>query len=303
MQRQKQLTFKSKDYIFDIWGTENLSLAGPGPCWPLPNISISEKSPMKTNLIYHVTPMSENNVWVDNINCLLKYIHVFNNKKIINIAVGDDLLAAEEVKRYFIGFDAEFITTANDPKTRETASLIRLLEEVNSIDSDEITFFAHTKGTTRQGDALKTSVLWYEYMYRYNLSDIAKVKKVLTKYPCCGCFKRSGYRAYNFPRFSKWHYSGTFFWFNNRALFSRNWREIENSRLGAEAYLSRFFSDREAYCLFMKNTYDLYHMDYWNEVVFPFEKALKLGRKFIDPDIFCFLLFVIYRLRKRLMKK
>ena len=187
------------------------------------------------------------------------------------------------------------MTVDNEPGQGETVSFIRMLERVCSVDSDEITFYAHTKGVRHEGPRLKANMLWADYMYRYNLSNIERVKKILRKYPCCGCFKRVCAPS-TFPPFSKWHYVGTFFWFNHRALFSRNWRDITESRYGTEAYLSKFFSVKEAYCLFMrirgrcKGAFgELYDMDYWNQKVFPYERIFNMSRGCLHKDLFYFL--------------
>jgi len=254
---------------------------------------------MKTNLIYHITPFIENKAWIENIQCLSRYMQIFNNKKIVNVAIGENCHNLEEVKKYFNSYDVEFITTPNNPELRETASFIKLLEKIYSLDPNEITFYAHTKGVTRtKGDSLGEAVrLWYEYMYRYNLSNIEKVRKILTKYPCCGYFKGVA-RPPWFPEFSRWHYSGTFFWFNNYALFSKNWRDIALERFGTEAYLSRFFSNNEAHALFMNSRHELYDIDYWRGVVFPFEKLIKINENLFNRKAFLLLLTAGYFGRK-----
>ena len=254
---------------------------------------------MKTNLIYHIAPFRGNEVWIKNIQCLLKYIRIFNNKKIVNVATGENCHNLEEVKKYFAGYDAEFITTPNNPELRETASFIKLLEKVYSLDSGEITFYAHTKGVSRAsggscGEAVR---LWYEYMYRYNLSNIEKVREILKKYPCCGYFKIAKQIPW-FPEFSRWHYSGTFFWFNNYALFSKNWQDIALERFGTEAYLSRFFSSKEAYALFMNYKHELYDIDYWQGVVLPFERLTKVNENLFNRKAVLSLITTAYFSRK-----
>ena len=47
-----------------------------------------------------------------------------------------------------------------------------------------------------------------------------------------------------------WHYSGTFFWFNNKKLFSiPNWQDVPQSRWGVECYLGKHIDVEDAYCL------------------------------------------------------
>lgn len=226
----------------------------------------------KKNLIYHVTPFG-NYLW--NLDQLAKRIHLFNGVKLIAVAQGNlkdgtPLTPLSEVKQHLpLGVTA--FPVENDINLRETASLLPLLERLHDSapGADNITFYAHTKGTSRQDEHFKMKEairLWTEIMYGQLLDNISGVEAHLEKAPCVGCFKRYG-RFGHFPRTSKWHYSGTFFWFRNRDLFLRSWRDVPRMRYGAEGYLSTLFGPEESACIFGEGVTDLYNVQYLRRVM------------------------------------
>jgi hypothetical protein len=221
-------------------------------------------------LLYHVTPLATNDVWRRNVSLLLRYLHVFNGNKIVAIAEGkhgDPIYPANEVERLFVGHDVQFIRVPNDPESRESASLLNLLEKGFSISSEAATFYAHTKGLAHPSNRAVT--MWYRSMYTHCLGDMERVAEALSRVSCCGSFRRIGPQP-NFPPYSQWHFSGTFFWFRNDRLYSHpRWRELDTTRYGAEAYLSNLFPLEDSECLFCDDAGDLYDLNYWNTVVIP----------------------------------
>lgn len=224
---------------------------------------------VKRNLIYHVAPFD--NAMLDlNLRMLARYQDVFNHKRVIHVAQGDGLLSVADfcarARRHGLDLDLmDLRTSPNDPVLCETPAFRNiLLPAVSSLEEDEITFYGHAKGVTRpqQVECAK----WTEFLYRYNLSDMAGVEKVLRKYACAGIFKVSRPIA---PVRVAWHYSGTFFWFKNSKLFSRDWQKIEMSRYGVESYPATQFASREACCLAYKLRYpyfDLYDPGVWSKI-------------------------------------
>jgi hypothetical protein len=224
------------------------------------------------HLIYHVTPIGN---WGWNLNQLLKRQTVFNGVKLIAIAQGKtkdgkELLNWQQVRKH-IPLDIQCVPVENDPVLRETASLPELLRRLHAkAPSTGITFYAHTKGTSR-GDAppkMQEAIrLWTEIMYSQCLDRVNDVEKILETHTCCGAFKRYG-RFGHFPRTSHWHYSGTFFWFRNKDLFEHpNWQSVPRSRYGAEAYLSTLFNEVESGCIFGDGITDLYNVNYLRRVL------------------------------------
>lgn len=247
---------------------------------------------MQFNLIYHIYAPQGNKTWMDNIDYLKRYIHIFNNKKIVNIATGEGLCSPEEIRKYFNDPTIQFIETPNDPKLGEVAGFKKLLERVYSLDPNEATFYAHAKGAShRKKRCPKTIRMWYECMYKYNLQNPKEIEDILTESACCGCFKYNKkwneiapWALPDIP-FSDWHYSGTFFWFNNAKIFNKDWGYIAQNTHGTEAYLSKFFSREESFCIFLDIpkglSYHTYSKLFWWVVVWPCQKFLFLQNTWI----------------------
>lgn len=202
------------------------------------------------NLLVHIYP--KDNVMLDfNLDYISKYIHIFNGKKIINVAQGSGLLNLDQFKNKLIkkGVDIKDIifTTNKNNSLQEVEPFIKnLLPKVKSLNENEITFYCHSKGTSKK--SFDIPKLWAKLMYENNLKDIRKIEKCLKKYPCCGILKKGIGKAGGLK--SPWHFSGSFFWFKNKELFSKNWKKINaKHRCGVEIYLPLHFKSKEAYFL------------------------------------------------------
>lgn len=219
---------------------------------------------MKRNLIYHVTPMA-NYRW--NIYQLQKRLHLFDEGKIfIAVAQGPGLDPIKTVRRLFPPH-VELFPIDNHKTLRETVSFPSLLERASKLPKDEITFYAHTKGITHGGDPAVT--LWTSALYFFNLDLIQQVEQMFQKKDLAmvGSLARHGIFD-NFPKESKWHYAGTFFWFKNGKIFSqRKWAEVPKMKYGTEAWpslVSKFKKD--AGVLFGPGVGDLYNYPYLKQI-------------------------------------
>lgn len=203
------------------------------------------------NLLYFIAPFANSDVWRWNVRELKKRLPLFNGRRIVAIATGKEMSPIEEVMHEFAGHRVRFIVDENDPSAGESAMFGDMLSLVQSTDSSEATFYAHAKGVSKPVD--ESVRKWTNWMYEYCLDDIAAIRTALASHACAGAFKTiTGSPPENFPgRYSLWHFSGTFFWFRNAALFSRhNWRDVDRHFWGTEAYLSKLFTPDEAYCFF-----------------------------------------------------
>jgi hypothetical protein len=236
--------------------------------------SVSGRRQVSTfNLIYHVTPISTNDEWKRNVATLRRYWDRFNGKKIVAIAIGkhgDSIFPPRFVEAELPG--AEFIHVPNDSAAREAASFVALLDAVKSTDSSEATFYAHTKGVTLAGN--RVIRMWRRRMYLECLRDLDRVVDALSRVSCCGAFRRIG-QFPNFPPYSKWHFSGTFFWFRNDDFFSHpRWREVDRQQYGVEAHLSKLFPLEQSECLFNDRAGGLYSLNHWQDaIILPSYKA------------------------------
>ena len=224
------------------------------------------------NLLYHIYPVAANGVWQWNVAQLLRRIGLFNGKRIVAIAVDERTDSAETVKRAFNGAVEDFVVLKNRPDRREVESHQELFSRVRSEDPNEVTFYAHAKGVTSTSWAQEAVRLWAGVSYELCLDYFPAVKKLFKDHPVVGPFKRT-IRAWA-QSASAWHYSGTFYWFRNAALYTKDWRTMDEDFFGgSESYPSLHFSEKEAGCLFYEfkeyGKDGLYQADCWHDEIFP----------------------------------
>ena len=119
--------------------------------------------------------------------------------------------------------------------------------------TEQYSFFARTKGTSRLRCDNENVKQWVDSLYRHNLPvDLSLLKA----YATLGCFRLNGHPLC--PG-SGWHYSGTFFWINHRRVFVREWRKPNDTRYAGEGWLGRFIPVNESYCLYGLNQGGFYH--------------------------------------------
>lgn len=226
-------------------------------------------SSLNRNLLMHVWP-SMNGSWRWNCDQVMQRAELFNGRRIVTVATDQNSEQLEAVQKYMQGFTDEFIHATNDPRGREVATFIPMLEKLESLDLNEVTFFCHNKGARHAGiidNPNSTIQLWAEAMYETCLDYWSDVESILKAKAMAGSFKRYG--QFTTKGNHRWHYSGTFYWFRNRDVFSRNWRYIDRQFFGVESWPGHMFLPSETGCIFHDNTEDLYQLHYWNDTVKP----------------------------------
>jgi hypothetical protein len=221
------------------------------------------------NLIFNLCISFVNPILYFNISNLKRHLQKFNGKKIINITHSDIVFAKQFVESNFSEYtDIQFFYTENTLEVHEIDPFInKLLPTVYSVNEDEYTFYGNSKGVSRYGDPSKefVSLLWAYNLYEENLKDFDNICSILKNNACCGCFKIN--KPFTALSFVPWHFSGTFFWFNNKKLFSKNtWKQIFPSRYGVEGYPATHFSSEEAFCLayeLPEGMEDIYNLKNW----------------------------------------
>lgn len=218
---------------------------------------------MRRNLLYNCCAFEWSNEWRLNVEKLNAYAEVFSGRRIVIIRYGQNILPPADVKKAF-GFDAEFIEMQNDPVHREASGFVDALGLLESLDANEATFYAHTKGVSyRSGQFygtvdernMKPIRGWRDSMYEVCLGDIERVDRVLRERACCGCFLR--------PFGSSWAFHGTFFWVRHDRLFSANWRSMPGPQDGGiELYPGSLFPVEDAGCLYDDPGRLLYRADH-----------------------------------------
>lgn len=214
------------------------------------------------NLIYHIAPLKNNDLWERNVEQLMRRIDVFDGKCYIAIATGAaDLLHSPDyvrakIKRLTNKIGIEFVQVPNDRRLREVASFRILIERVNTRSSDQVTFYAHTKGNSTYDDA-RGALYWRNMMYHKLLDGWESCMDTLVSHKMAGTTKMnwSDIDRSPFPsaiqNTNKWMYAGTFFWFRNDAVFSNpKWDQIQNDRYGAEAWPGEMFESEECATMF-----------------------------------------------------
>jgi len=165
-----------------------------------------------------------------------------------------DVYSIDEIKDQFDDF--EIFTIDNDVNARETKSFFQiLLPEI--INEPGNTFFGHSKSNSTK--RLQTAyneihTLWTSYLYETNLSQIDVIDDIMQTYDACGPFIRTTNLGV-IPT-SKWHFSGTMFWFNNQSL--RNKLDLINAyqnrfgtnRYGVEGFLGSIIDINKIQCIF-----------------------------------------------------
>lgn len=201
---------------------------------------------------------------------------MFTGKRLVLIAQGDGLAPFHQVCDKFPE-SSDCLAVENSRELGEFRAFSALLSGVRDTDPWQTTFYAHTKGVSpkyQQPGRLRTVRLWAEAMYTYNLDSIAEVDRALASKSVVGTFRRVG-QFRSLHRLSRWHYSGAFFWFRNRDLFSRDWQSaLIPSRYCPEFYPSLLFGLEASACLGPDVVGDLYSYEYLS--------ALLKGRKDYD---------------------
>ena len=224
-------------------------------------------------MLYHIWPNLANDVWKWNVAHLKAYIEQFDGvRSVAVVTTKQSILVGNPQTATLADVQAEFkdiridnwIERANDPSRRECITFLPLMQTIPRDGVNDITWYGHAKGARHIHEQFP--LLWAHTMYRLTLESENDVRDQLQKFPITGCFKR--HNEFNLPKHHRWHYSGTFFWFRNINVFSREgWDDLApNFFAGVEAWPSRIFSDAEGGCLFNDNADNLYDKATWTKL-------------------------------------
>lgn len=239
------------------------------------------------DLAYHIWPVSGNGIWQRNVAQLARRWPLFTGRKIIAIATGGGMVDTgtgstkrpgqadppEAVEAEFARLGCtgvEFLHVPNDSRLREVATLVPLLERLESSEPGRALFYAHAKGVTRPVNLGVTVHPWADLLYESLLDYWPVVEGVLAEYPVAGSFRKLGH-GFAGSR-SQWHYSGSFWVARSADLFARNWREVDQMWWGSESAPSLWWHKNEAGLVFHTGKVgilDLYSMPYLQGTVLP----------------------------------
>lgn len=232
-----------------------------------PYVDLSQST---RNLIMHIWPVKGYGAWQWNCDQLLKRASLFNGKRVIAIVTSDVTDSPEAVKEYLKDFTDDFIIMPNHSGLREVITFIPMLEKVSSLATDELTFSCHAKGVRHSAGPTddKTTVFkWADTMYQSTLDYWPYVSKLLENNSMVGSFRRFG--EFTTPGNNRWHFSGTFYWFRHKDVFTNQWRKVDQKFFGTESWPGHLFQPTETASIFMDHASDLYDLRYMHQTILP----------------------------------
>lgn len=210
----------------------------------------AEASAFRRNLIYHVCPFEGNIEWQLNVDRLREFWHLFNGRKIVGIVQDDRMVDAETVKRSFPDpLEIEWLISPNNRVCGESVTFLPAANMLKSLNPDEATFYAHTKGVSR-ARRLYSVRQWRNHMYSACLGcDRERLDWVLSNFVCAGCLRRDISKQERGRLPSWWMYPGNFFWINHARFFCYPEALIlGSSRCSLEYHFGAFVPIEESYC-------------------------------------------------------
>ncbi len=182
-------------------------------------------------------------MYKENVDLLIPHLQKFNGKRIVVIAQGDGIMDAQVVMNDFPSdANIDFRIVTNNVELGETPHFFPILDELYSLNKNEITMYAHAKGVSydvseNNERTIRNIKKWRDRMYENALGDLSTIESLLGEYACVGSFRRQEHNQ-RVHGDASWHYSGTFFWFNHHALYSLpEYSTHKNNRCGVESWL------------------------------------------------------------------
>lgn len=243
------------------------------------------------NLLMHIMPVAGNGVWQRNVAAVRQRWGLFNGRKIVAVCTNGvrfprprhptqdwqrrhprtlgRLDSPDEVRDAFGGRTVEFIEVPNDAGLREVRTFPELFGRLENQNPCSVTFYCHAKGVTKPVNPGVAVHPWTDILYETCLNYWPLVHRLLMERPLAGSCKKVGR---GFDSESNFHYSGSFFWFRDRDVFARDWRRIDRTWWGIEAWPGLHFPVEDAGVLFHEGVVphlNMYLMDYLKGVVEP----------------------------------
>jgi hypothetical protein len=240
----------------------------PAASAPVERLDLSE--PLIRNCTFHVWPVKKAGAWRWNCDQLMRRADLFNGKRIVAIVHDSQSEHPDAVKEYMRDWTDDFIVLGNNPKLREVVTFVPMLERLESLDANELTFCCHSKAVKHRVNPTEpgtTLFRWAAAMFETCLDDWDHVRQLLQDNAMAGSFRRFG--QFKTHRNNAWHYSGTFYWFRHVDVFQRNWRYLDQKFFGTESWPGHMFKADETACIFADKVDDLYQLPYWNSVIQP----------------------------------
>lgn len=201
-----------------------------------------------TNLIFHF--FAGYKWYVDlHLHLLNLYINKFDRSVVRVVYEPQSKQMADYIVEKIKGAD-EIILSDNNRPLGESAYFYDLMNSIRSESPTDYTFYGHSKRTGRGTLFDGRHVFWISSMYFDNLHHFDTVVKRLDQYAMHGVFFSLARHPGRVRRPTyRWHYSGTFFWFNNARVFTKpNWTHVPMvSRYSVETWPGFMFPRNQVY--------------------------------------------------------
>ncbi len=177
--------------------------------------------------------------WRRNLSIVLSRLPIFDGKRVFAIATDNSTDSFETVAAELAAHRCEVLHFGNRRDIGEVVAFKTLLERVKSTDQNEITYYCHAKGVTKQTNAFLPWIhRWTDAMHEVLLDGVDDVETVLNKVTFAGAFRAKSAQFPNGLTSSfNWHFPGTFFWFRNNPIFTGDrWFKVDEKYWGSEAW-------------------------------------------------------------------
>jgi hypothetical protein len=195
------------------------------------------------NLLFFVYPL-RTSCWPWHFKKLEEYQRVFNGRKVVVIAKDSHTDDTSKVRELAASLNPTFVEVENDPTLWEVPAFHNNLSRFESLNSNELLFYAHAKGV-RHAVLPEGVMAWSECMYMLNLSNVGLIDRISRSHKAIGAFRHEDHGIGG----KWWHYSGTFFWLRHDALFSAQWKVPGRDRFGVETFPGRIVPLSESFDL------------------------------------------------------
>lgn len=237
-----------------------------------PRWSEVPESAQMRHLLFHLYPLRDS-FWRWHVEMLqqLATREVFNGRRILALVLDEQTEDSTVVRGELAGLFDDIFELPNDTNIREVVTFEPLFSCVQSLDPREATLYAHGKGVFRLREHRPTVKRWTEVLYETCMGGWKEAQELLRTRPLAGPFFKLG-AAWSPHSLADWHYSGSWMWFRNRDVFSRDWRRIDQFGYGIETWPALHFAPEEAGRLFYESdlSLNLYDAACWPQV----ERAL-----------------------------
>jgi hypothetical protein len=226
------------------------------------------------HLMFHIMP-TPGVAWRWHADRLIRNLHLFNGRRVIAIVTGPGLEPPESVQAVFANHRVDrWIIRPNDPNLGEAVTFPEMLTWVQQ-EGWGVTFYGHAKGATQWTRSIEC---WCAAMHQQLLAEWQpRVQEALRRFPVVGAFRRVG----DLPPVSvPWHFSGTFFWFQNAAVRGRP--APMTSRHAVEEWPARMFRLEDSACVYADQCSSLYDESYWDRLP-AWNTAALFGRRESSP--------------------